>query len=46
MRYITNEPLQEIKNKRHKDMTKTKLTDFKFTPTMINTNKTKHETKV
>ena len=47
MRYVLNGPLTEYINKRHKDETKTKLTEtFLITPASIHTDKTKHQNKM
>ena len=47
MKYVLNGPLREYIIKRHRDETKTKLTEtFLITPASIHTNKTKHQNKV
>ena len=44
MRYVLNGTLREYINKRHRDETKTKLTEtFLITPASVHTNKTKHK---
>ena len=46
MRYVLNEPLKTT-DKRRMDETKTKLTETTpITPTIICTNKVKHQSKV